>query len=125
MGNRAVGWLSSAADFLLVVESEVGSVSVERFGVAVDRHGGDILDRGGSGGMCPPSTSVEDFAAKSVRPCHMVSGVHYRYSEGSLSFRLVWPQGLRLEVRPCKSVHCHKCAVLLATICADLDVDCP
>ena len=44
--------------------------------------GGDILDRGGSGGMCPPSTSVEDFAAKSVRPCHMVSGVHYRYSEG-------------------------------------------
>ena len=24
------------------------------------------------------STSVEDFAAKSVRPCHMVSGVHYR-----------------------------------------------
>ena len=46
--------------------------------------GGDILDRGGSGGMCPPSTSVEDFAAKSVRPCHMVSGVHYRYSEGWL-----------------------------------------
>ena len=45
--------------------------------------GGDILDRGGSGGMCPPSTSVEDFAAKSVRPCHMESGVHYRYSEGS------------------------------------------
>ena len=44
--------------------------------------GGDIIDRGGSGGMCPASTSVEDFSAKSVRPCHMVSGVHYRCSEG-------------------------------------------
>ena len=28
--------------------------------------GGDILDRGGSGGMCAPSTSVEDFAAMSA-----------------------------------------------------------
>ena len=34
------------------------------------------------GGMCHPSASVEDFATKSVRPCHMVSGVHYRCSEG-------------------------------------------
>ena len=43
----------------------------------------EIYLTGAEAGACaPPSASVEDFAAKSVRPCHMVSGVRYRYSEG-------------------------------------------
>ena len=68
------GWLADAS---ILVCYQNYQIRPNGPGVEIYLTGAD-----GGGHVPPPSSSVEDFAAKSVRPCHMVSGVHYRYSEG-------------------------------------------